>query len=122
MLEGMLVIRNPHPGSGGTVQLPSVRLTETVGERMRGLLGRPPLNPGQALWIQPCNSVHSFFMGYPIDVVYLDREQRVCKCLNEMVPWRISVSWQARSVVEVAAGQIHTLGIEVGQRFEWLEN
>lgn len=115
MLNGTLTTCD----AGNPIQLPSVRLTANAGERMRGLLGSSPLGHGDALWIRPCNSVHSLFMRYAIDIVYLDRQQQVCKCVEAMKPWRISFCWQAQSVLELAAGQIHTLGIDIGRRFQW---
>ena len=61
-------------GAAGPALPLELRRTETMLERMRGLLGRPPLRPGQALLIDDCNMVHTIGMRYAIDVVFVDRE------------------------------------------------
>lgn len=82
--------------------------------RLRGLLGCRSLSAGEGLWIRPCNSVHSCFMRFPIDVLYLDREQRVMDIRHDLAPWRMSACWRAHSVVEMAAGEVRRLGIQTG--------
>jgi uncharacterized membrane protein (UPF0127 family) len=77
----------------------------TSWRRMRGLLGRPPLAPGQGLLIRPCQGVHTLGMAYPIDVVHLDRELVVRKVLRGLRPWRIGpLVWRASIVLELPAG------------------
>lgn len=70
------------------------------------MLGRDCLPDGHALLIIPCESVHTFGMKFPIDVVYLDRKNRVRKVRPAMQPWRISMCLLAHSVVEFPAGVI----------------
>lgn len=73
-------------------------------ERMRGLLGRD-LGPDQAMVIEPCNSVHTFFMGIPLDLLFVDPEHRVLRAIPALPPWRLSPMVRgARYVVELAAG------------------
>jgi protein-S-isoprenylcysteine O-methyltransferase Ste14/uncharacterized membrane protein (UPF0127 family) len=73
--------------------------------RMRGLLGRPALSAGDGLLIQPCQGVHTIGMGYPIDVVHLDREGVVLRVLRELPPWRIGpVIWRSHAALELPAG------------------
>jgi len=74
--------------------------------RRKGLLGRDGLGPGEGLWIVPCESVHTFFMRFPIDLVYLDRNNRVRKVRQAVGPWRISACLAAHSVLELPAGAI----------------
>jgi len=95
--------------------------TQTTAERMRGLLGSKPLLEGQALWITPCNSVHCWFMSYAIDVVYLCRQGRIIKCVECLKPWRISGCFSAASVVELAAGEVVRLGLQVGDEVRWCD-
>jgi uncharacterized membrane protein (UPF0127 family) len=77
----------------------------TSWRRMRGLLGRPPLAPGQGLLIRPCQGVHTLGMAYPIDVVHLDRELVVRKVLRGLRPWRIGpLVWRASIILELPAG------------------
>ena len=85
--------------------------------KLRGLLGYPPLRAGQGLWIESCNSIHTLGMGFPIDVLYLDREGRVIRLAEKMQPNRIGpLVWRARSVVELPAGAIEKGGTKVGDR------
>jgi len=70
--------------------------------RLRGLIGHEPLSEDAALWIRPCQQVHTHFMGYPLHVVFVDAEQRVLRVVEHMRPWRVS-PWvrQAQSVIEL---------------------
>lgn len=73
--------------------------------RFKGLMGAKSLPMGSALHIEPCNSIHMFFMKFAIDAVFLDRELKVVKILHAMVPWRVSSIYpNARSVLELPAG------------------
>lgn len=73
-------------------------------ERMRGLLGRT-MEPGQGMVIEPCNSVHTLFMGVPLDLLFLDAEHRVLRAIPNLVPWRLSPLVRgARYAVELPAG------------------
>ena len=68
-------------------------------------MGRRELPAGRGLWIEPCNSIHMFFMRFAIDVLFLDREGRVKKVMLRLRPWRISpIVFGARTVVELPAG------------------
>ena len=84
--------------------------------RMRGLLGRAALPSDEGILLRPAGSVHTFFMRFPIDVVFLDREQVVVGIEPELVPWRASGRRGATSVVELAAGECERRGLRVGDR------
>ena len=72
--------------------------------RARGLLGHPPLQAGEGMVIEPCNSVHTFFMGYALDVVFAGKDQQVL-AVEQLAPWRLSrVVWSARYAIELPAG------------------
>ena len=88
----------------------------TSASRRRGLLGRDGLEPGAALVIAPCNSIHMFFMRFAIDVVYVDRAGRVRKIVRALRPWRISAAMSAYAVIELAAGSLDGFDIERGDR------
>jgi uncharacterized protein len=94
----------------------AVEVARTRGERRRGLLGRTFLDPTEALMIVPCGAIHTAFMRFPIDVVFLDRDGRAVKIVHRLQPWRIAVSLKARSVVELAAGALERHPVEVGDR------
>ncbi len=90
----------------------------TLWERTRGLLGREGLGPGAGMIIWECNSVHTFFMKFPIDVVFVDGAMRVVKiaaCLN---PWRIAWAFRASAAIELGAGASAAAGIVVGDGLE----
>jgi len=71
-----------------------------------GLLGRPPLHKGDALWLEPCGSIHTWGMRYAIDVLFLDRERRVLRVTRDVQPWRIAPAPAGtRSVVELLPAQ-----------------
>lgn len=81
-----------------------VRIARTFAERARGLIGRPKPPAGEGLLILRCNAIHTFFMSYPIDAVFLDRDDRVVKEVRGIRPWRMFVwgGWRAVKVVETA--------------------
>ena len=72
--------------------------------RKKGLLGRDGLPDGHALVIAPCGGVHTFFMRFPIDVVFLARDGRVLKVCSAVKPWRMAFAPTAFGVVELPAG------------------
>jgi len=85
--------------------------------RLRGLLGRRALESGAGLLLEPSNSIHTFFMLFPIDVVFLDSEFRVLRTRTHLGPWRVAGVTQARAVLELPAGEVDRRGIEVGEHF-----
>lgn len=82
------------------------------------MLGRKGLEHGGGLWIAPCESVHTFFMRFPIDLVYLDRKHIVRKVKDSVGPWRLSGCISARSVLELPAGTIRESKTERGDALE----
>jgi hypothetical protein len=88
-------------------------------KRRKGLLGRETLSAGEGLWIVPCESVHTFGMRFPIDLVYLDRDKRVKKIRSDVPPWRMSVCLSAHSILELASGSIRRTGTKPGDMLEF---
>jgi uncharacterized protein len=82
--------------------------------RMRGLLGRRGLPPGEGLLLHPAGSIHTFFMRFPIDAVFLDREQRVVRIAPHLGPWRTAAGKRAKFVLELAAGEAARVGVAPG--------
>jgi uncharacterized membrane protein (UPF0127 family) len=82
--------------------------------RMRGLMGREGLPAGEGVLITPAPSIHTGFMRFPIDVLFLDRDMHVLEIAEQLVPWRIASKRGARSVLELAAGESARLGLQVG--------
>lgn len=80
---------------------------ESLFARMRGLLGRSFLHPGEGLWIRPCNGIHTFGMRFAIDAVFLNRENRVVAVVERLQPHRLTRLYRdAASVIELPAGKI----------------
>jgi uncharacterized protein len=86
----------------------NLECASTGSSRTKGLLGRKGLAQGEGLWIVPCEAVHTFFMKFPIDLIYLDRKHRVKKVRNSVPAWRISACLSAHSVLELPAGTIQS--------------
>jgi len=97
-----------------------IKRADNFLSRMRGLLFRKALVPGEALHIVPCNSVHTFFMFYAIDVVFLNREGLVLKVVKGLRPWRVAMCLGSFSVVELLAGEAENLSIKEGEVYPWL--
>jgi uncharacterized protein len=89
-----------------TVLASSLEIADSSRTRRKGLMGRDALSPGGGLWIVPCESVHTFFMRFEIDLVYLDRQKRVKKLVSKVARWRVSACLSAHSVLELPAGTI----------------
>jgi hypothetical protein len=101
----------------GTVVCERAILADRPLQRMRGLLGRESLQLGEGLLLQPAPSIHTAFMRFPIDVVFLDSESVVVRVVTALAPWRAASAQRARSVLELAAGEGARRGVEVG---DWL--
>lgn len=93
-----------------------VRHAATFWQRLGGLLALPRLTSGEALHLAPCGSVHTCFMRYAIDVVYLDAQGRVLKIVPGLRPWRFSACLGARSCLELLAGEAERLGLRPDDR------
>ena len=91
-----------------TVDILGVRaeVARSFVERARGLIGRRNLAPGEGMLILKCNAIHTCFMRFPIDAVFLDRNNHVVKTVRDIRPWRLFVwgGWRAKKVLETAAG------------------
>jgi uncharacterized protein len=102
-----------------TVLAHCVEVADHGATRRKGLLGRDGLSAGEGLWIVPCESVHTFGMRFPIDLVYLDRNKKVRKVRSGVPPWRLSACLSAHSVLELASGTIRMTQTRPGDMFEF---
>ena len=84
--------------------------------RMRGLLGRSTLPSGEGLLLKPAGSVHTFFMRFPIDAVFLDRRLVVVGIADGVEPWRAASRRGAKAVLELPAGESSRRGLEIGDQ------
>lgn len=96
-----------------------VEVAESGAARSRGLLGRKGLAIGQALWIVPCEAVHTIGMQFALDLVYLDRKHRIKKIRENVRPWRFSACLTAHSVLELPAGALRGQQLRVGDEIEF---
>jgi uncharacterized membrane protein (UPF0127 family) len=87
-------------------------------QRMRGLLGRADLPEGEGILLRPAGSVHTFFMRFAIDVVFLDGDGVVIGIAPELAPWRTAGRRGAKSVVELSSGECARRGIAVGDALQ----
>jgi hypothetical protein len=110
------VVRN---ASRGTVLADRVAVAATAVARMRGLLGTGELPPQRGLLLRPCRQVHSFFMRYALDLVFIDRADRVVATLPGFARNRISpfVS-TAAAVLELPAGTLDETPAATGDRLD----
>jgi hypothetical protein len=104
----------------------SLAVADTHWTRLRGLLGlrSSDFRNGSGLWIVPCHGVHTLGMGFPIDVIYLDRALTVVHIQPQLRPWRFApVRTQAATVLELPSGTAAETGTAVGDKIEiTLEN
>jgi uncharacterized membrane protein (UPF0127 family) len=97
-----------------------MEVADSGPKRNKGLLGREGLSSGEGLWIIPCESVHTFWMRFPIDLVYLDSKKRVQKLVSALPAWRLSACLRAHSVLELPAGTIRITQTQPGDTLEFL--
>ena len=99
-----------------TVLGDSIDVADSSAKRRTGLLKHKGLAPGEGLWIVPCESVHTFFMKFPIDLVYLGKDRKVRKVRHAVKPWRMSACWSAHSILELPAGMAAQTGTLAGDQ------
>jgi uncharacterized membrane protein (UPF0127 family) len=105
----------------GTVLAERARRADNAWQRFVGLMLSPELPPGDALVLEPCASIHMFFMRYPIDVLFLSEqrprsgEYRVVGLVHAIRPWRMTRFYRgARAALEIPAGVIEQSGTRTG--------
>src|SRR5438876_6302530 len=91
-----------------------VRLALSRADRRQGLLGKDSLDVSAALVLSPCWSIHTMFMRFPIDVVFVDRAGRAVQIVTELAPWRIAVPPRAHAAIELPAGSLRARDVRVG--------
>lgn len=101
----------------GTVIADRAFEAHSYWSRLVGLLSRSSLEAGEALHLNPCTSVHTAFMRFPIDVIYLDKRGSVVKLSPNLKPFRVSAIWRGgRSVIELPTGVIEATGTVLGDQ------
>jgi uncharacterized membrane protein (UPF0127 family) len=105
-------------GDGGRIVCERCEVVDTALGRARGLLGRGELASGSGLLIKPSFSIHTFFMRFPIDAVFLDRSGSVVDVVRTLKPWRAATRLRARAVLELPAGEADRVTLQIGERLE----
>jgi uncharacterized membrane protein (UPF0127 family) len=99
----------------GVVVAHHVEVADTILSRFRGLMFRDHLPEGHGLALRPCNSIHMFFMRFPLDVVFVDGDGRVVRVLDSIKPWRASTLVRgAKAAVELPAGTAARVALVAG--------
>jgi uncharacterized protein len=96
----------------------AIDVADTSAKRRTGLLKHEKLDADGGLWIVPCESVHTFFMKFPIDLVYVDKHHKVRKVRHAVPPWRMSACLTAHSVIELPAGTVAETGTQAGDELK----
>lgn len=100
----------------GAIVASELELASDSKSRNRGLLGRSGIAAGSVMIIAPCNAIHTFFMRFTIDLVFVDRQGIVLKLYRSVRPWRIRVAIEAFAALEMAAGSLDRVEILKGDR------
>jgi uncharacterized protein len=100
----------------GTIVCERCTVADNPLRRMRGLLGRDGLESGEGLLLRPASAVHTYFMRFPIDVVFLDRSLVVVGIADSVDPWKARSRKGAKAVLELPAGESERRGLAVGDR------
>lgn len=108
--------------TGGSIVIPKLWIARDFFSRFLGLMGRRGLPGDEGVLFPKCNSVHTFFMRFPIDVVMLDGENRVVEVVESMPAWRLLLPRsKAKHVIELTARRSKEIGIVPGVTLEWQE-
>lgn len=97
----------------------NLHYAHTFQQRLLGLLGTAKLSINSGLWLKPCHQIHTFFMRYSIDIIFLDTDFRVAALHDHVNPWRVvNGPGTTVSTIELAAGQLETCGVAPGDYLE----
>ncbi|OIO36833.1 MAG: hypothetical protein AUJ74_00975 [Candidatus Omnitrophica bacterium CG1_02_44_16] len=103
----------------GEIIADNVRIAQDFMSRSIGLLNRQNLNENEALLIKPCPSIHTFFMKFPIDVLFLSKEGNIVKIAHSLKPWRLSgCLLGCFMVLELPPGKVLKTTIKLGNVIE----
>lgn len=104
----------------GVVIAQQARVGTSLGQRLKGLLGKANLLPDGALILNPCSSIHTFFMRFTIDVLFLDKQMRIIKIIQNMPAYRFSpIVWGSQMTIELPAGKIAQSSTQIGDLLEF---
>ena len=99
------------------ILVPHLEVAHSFWKRGKGLLGRAGLIESEGLWIPRCNSIHTFFMKFAIDCVFVDKNLKVKAIYKDVKPGRLVFPvWGASSVIEMPAGTLETHQVRIGDQ------
>jgi uncharacterized membrane protein (UPF0127 family) len=102
-----------------TILAKNASLADVLFTRIKGLLGKNILGQEEALIIKPCSAIHTFFMRFAIDVLFVDRKNRIVALKENFKPYKISqVFFKASYVVELPSGTVSKTNTAVGDEIE----
>jgi uncharacterized membrane protein (UPF0127 family) len=105
-----------------TILADDVFIANTPFKRIKGLLGKKVFLPNQAIILDPCNSVHTFFMRFAIDILFVDKDYKVVKVLPKLYPNRITrIYWHSRRVIELSAGRLNLSSTQAKDQLQLLD-
>ena len=97
----------------------NVMKAESFRQRLVGLLGHSHLDSDSTLWIARCNSIHTWFMRFAIDVVFVDKQLKIQSIHKNVRPWRMTLPKRsADSVFEFAAGTLEPFDLKQGDQLD----
>jgi len=100
----------------------SAIIADSPLKRMKGLLGRKEFNVGGAMVLSPCNSIHTFFMRFPIDVVFADKKYQIVEIKLCVKPFRASgIYWRASFAIEFPAGTLSAEIVSLGDQLFFID-
>lgn len=99
----------------------SIELADNPWKRFKGLLGREGLPDGSGLYITPCNSIHSFFMRFSFDAIFIDKKNMIIDIIEEMPPGKIKYCFSAHSVIEIPPQIINKTETRIGDIISFLK-
>ena len=95
-----------------------ILLAETLSTRLIGLMFKKEISGGDGLLIEPCNSIHTCFMRYPLDIAFINRKNEVVKIIRNLKPWRMTwIYFRANKTLELPAGKL-PMDLKEGDRLE----
>ena len=105
-----------------TILAEDVFIANTPFKRIKGLLGKKVFLPNQAIILDPCNSVHTFFMRFAIDILFVDKDYKVVKVFSKLAPNRITrIYWHSSRVIELPAGRLNLTNTQTRDQLQLLD-
>lgn len=109
--------------SQNTALAEKAELANSFFRRLIGLMGRPFLKAGEGLILKPCNSIHTFFMRFPIDAAFVDRENKIVKIYSCLPAWRLSgIFFNSAFCLELPAGTLAITRSQAGDTIQLASN